>query len=419
MSRAIRDRREPTFDRVAIQNTTTVVSSDPRVVELFGAPQTSAGVAVSEVSAMRVSAVYACVRIIGGAIASLPIDIFRRSTAGIAERINTTHAMWWPLNEQPHARWTASAMWKWLAKSWLLRGDGFAWIQRDRLGQPIGLTPLHPATVDVENRGGRLVYFFTDPDEGRKRGVDQDDMIHLPGFGFDGVRGLSAIQWGARNSIGIALATDDFAGRFFGSGAMIRHALKAPGRLTEPQIVQLRQAFEDRYAGLDNAHRPMVLTEGIDVKELSLSAEDAQLLEARKFQVVDIARAFGVPPFMIGDVEKTSAWGSGVEHMSLGFVRYTLQERLTEIEQELTRKLFRTASTYLRFNVEGLLRGDTAARAAYLREMVGGSQGPGIITQDEARAAEGFAPLGGDANKLYDPRSAALAPTDTGAPADA
>lgn len=421
MSRiALRDRREPTFDQGGIRNATTVVSSDPRVVELFGAPQTSAGVAVSEVSAMRVSAVYACVRIIGGAIASLPIDIFRRDPTGQARVVNIQNPLWWVLNEQPHPRWTAAAMWKWLAKSWLLRGDGFAWIQRDRAGTPIGLNPLHPASVQVENRAGRLVYFFADPDNGDKRGVDQDDMIHLPGFGFDGQRGLSAIQWGARSGIGIALATDDFAGRFFGAGAMSRHALKVPGKLTDPQIVQLRQAFEDRYAGLDNAYRPMVLTEGVDVKELSLSATDAQLLEARKFQVVDIARAFGVPPFMIGDVEKTTAWGSGVEHMSLGFVRYTLQERLTEIEQELTRKLFRTATTFSRFNVEGLLRGDTAARAAYLREMVGGSQGPGIITQDEARRAEGFAPLGGDADKLYDPRSASLtATTDTGAPANA
>lgn len=403
MSRiALKDRIEPRF---GVRNDTTVLSSDPRVMEIFGSPQTSSGMQVSETSSMRVSAVYACVRIIAGAVSSMPVDLYHRKPDGTRSRINESHGLWWLLNEQPHARWTASSMWKWLIKSELLRGDGFAWIQRDRAGLPVSILPLWPHTVTVDVRAGRLAYFFTDPD-GKKRGVDQDDMIHVPGFGYDGVRGMSAIQWGARNGIGIALATDDFSGRFFSSGALQRHALTLPGKASPELAAELRQQFENNYAGLDNAYRPMLLTEGISVKELSLSAEDSQLLDARKFQVVDIARAFGVPPFMIGDTEKTSSWGSGVEHMSLGFVKYTLQERLTGIEQELNRKLFRTAGTFVKFNVDELLRGDSAARAAFLRQLVGGSQGPGIITADEARLSEGFAPIGGAAAALYDPRTA-------------
>jgi len=406
--RPLKDRIEP---RLSVQNQQTVTSSDPRIMEIFGAPQTASGMQVSETSSMRVSAVYACVRIIAGAIASMPLDIYRRMAGGTRQRINESHNLWWLLNEQPHVRWTASAMWKWLIKSELLRGDGYCWIQRDRAGQPIELLPLWPYTVTVELRAGRLAYFFVDPD-GQRRGVDQDDMIHIPGFGYDGIRGMSAIQWGARNGIGIALATDDFSGRFFGAGAMVRHVLKTNGKMAKGQVDELRQQFEDRYAGLDNAYRPMVLTEGMDVKELSMSAADSQLLEARKFQVIDIARSFGVPGFMIGANENTTSWGSGVEHMSLGFVKYTLQERLTTIEQELNRKLFRTAGTLVKFNVDELLRGDSAARAKFLRELVGGSQGPGIISADEARLTEGFAPMGGASAELYDPRTAPGGPAN-------
>jgi HK97 family phage portal protein len=400
--RAPSPRVEPTI--AMPRNSTLVASSDPRIMEIFGEPTTVTGRAVTETTAMRVSAVYACVRIIAGALATMPLDLYRREANGVRTKLNEQDDLWWLLNEQPHARWTASSMWKWLAKSEMLRGDGFARIGRTRNGVPYEIEPLVASGVVVEAAEGRLRYFYTD-DTGRPRGLDQDDVIHIPGFGFDGLRGMSAIQWGARNGIGIALATDEFSGRFFGDGAMVKHAIRAEGKMDQALIDQLREQWAERYSGLDNAFKPIVLTQGLDVKELSLSAEDSQLLEARKFQVIDIARAFGVPPFMIGETEKTSSWGSGVEHMSLGFVKYTLQDRMTTIEQELNRKLFRTSGRLVKFNADEMLRGDSAARAKFLRELVGGSQGPGVITQNEARATEGFAPkVGGDV--LYDPTKA-------------
>jgi HK97 family phage portal protein len=395
-------RREPIFS--APRNATTVASGDPRVLEFFGAGATASGQVVTEASAMRVATAAACTRVISGAIGSLPIDVYRREGTTRA-KINEGDDVWWLLNERPHPRWTAANMWKWAVKSELLRGDGFIWIQRSRSGQVTGLKPLAAGVVSVELRSDRLVYFFQD-ESGAARGVDQDDMIHIPGFGFDGQRGMSVIQWAARNGIGIAQATDEFSGRFFSNGAMVKHVLKAPGKMAPEAIDQLRQRFEERYAGLDNAYRPMVLTEGLDVKELSLSAEDSQLLEARKFQVIDICRAFGVPPFMVGETEKTSSWGSGIEHMSLGFVKYTLADRLVTIEQELNAKLFRTSGRFVKFNVDELLRGDAATRAKFLRELVGGSQGPGIITADEARLSEGYPALGGPAAELFVPTNA-------------
>jgi HK97 family phage portal protein len=413
-----RPRIEPRF---TMQNLTTVASSDPRMAEIFGAAPNPSGMHVNEHTAMSVSAAYACTRLIAGAIGSMPVDVFRRQPGGMRERINERHDMWWLLNEQAHTRWTAASMWKWLVKSELLRGDGFAWIQRDRAGMVTGLQPLWSDGVTVERRGDRLAYFFVD-DDGRNRGADQDDILHVPGFGYDGMRGMSAIKWGARNAIAIGMATDDFSSRFFGSGAMVRHVLTTPGKMTKAAVDDLRAQFEAKYAGLENAYRPMVLTEGMGVSELSLNAEDSQLLESRKFQVIEVARAFGVPPFMIGESEKNTSFGAGIEQLSLGFVKYTLQDRLTTMEQEINRKLFRTASVFVKFNLDEMLRGDSAARAKFLREMVGGSQGPGIMTADEARLSEGYPALGGDAGKLYDPRSAqpAAAPAPAkGNPADA
>lgn len=397
-------RREPTF--AAVRNETVVVSSSPAMLDLFGISPTSAGQVVSEASAMRVATANACARIIAGAIAALPIDVYAREQ-GKRVRRNEDDDTWWLLNEQPHPRWTAASAWTWVVKCELLRGDGHFWIQRNRNGIPVGLKPLAAGGVTAEvYAGDRLRYFWQD-DDGKARGADQDDIIHIPGFGFDGRRGMSVIQWGARNSIGIAQATDEFSGRFFANGAMVKHILKTDGRMDPAQIADLRAAWDERVAGMDNAHKPLVLTQGLDVRELSLNAEDAQLLEARKFQVIDICRAFGVPPFMVGANENTSSWGKGVEHMSLGFVKYTLATRLVTIEQELNRKLFRTAGRFVKFNVDELLRGDAATRAKFLRELVGGSQGPGIISADEARLSEGWPAKGGKAAELYDPTAKA------------
>jgi HK97 family phage portal protein len=409
--------REPHFGASAPARpraSTTVLSSDPNVTDFFGLVPTPTGRAVTEQSAMQVSAVAACVRVIAGAIASLPVDFYARDVAaGSVRKKNEADALWWLFNEEPSARWTAAAFWEYVAKSELMRGDAFAWIHRDGYGNVKSIEPINPGGVTVEVVNGRLRYYFFD-ELNRARGLDQDDMLHFPGFGFDGKRGMSAIAWGARQGIGIALATDEYAARFFGSGALAKHVITAPGEMTPEQTTMLRDQWAQRYAGLDNAWKPMILTEGLKVEELTLTAEDSQLLESRKFQVIDIARAFGVPPFMIGETEKTTSWGNGIEHMSLGFVKYTLQRRLTAYAQEINRKIFRTAARFVKFDLDELLRGDSAARAKFIRDLVGGSQGPGIITINEARAREGFEPIaGGEA--LFSPSK-----TDTqGAPANA
>lgn len=357
-----------------------------------------AGQVVTKETAMRVSAVYACVRLIAGSIASLPLPIYERTAQG--RKAVPGHPMHWLLNEQPTPRFTSSTMWEYITKSVLLRGDGFAVIVRDRTGKVLELVPMDPDNVIVERNGNRLAYYVQQGDQ--RTGYDQDDILHFPGFGFNGIRSMSVIQWAAKQSIGIAMASEEHSARFFSNGMSPSYAIKAPGKMSEEQVARLRQQVAEKAGGTANAHKPLVLTEGLDISNVAMSAVDGQLLESRKFQIIDIARAFGVPPHMIGANEVASSWGSGIEQMTLGYVKFTLSPYLTRWEQEINRKLWTTPKNFVSFDLSGLLRGDDKARADYLRQAIGGSQGPGWMTVNEARHQEYMLPIyGGD--ELYDP----------------
>jgi len=384
-----------------------VSSSSPSMFELFNAVPAASGVYVNAVSAMRVSAVFACVQRIAGAIASVPMNIYERTKTG--RQMVEDSPLWWLLNEQPTARYTAASHWESVSAHQLLRGDAFTFIRRDGMGNIKELIPL-PWDCVVPQRvtneaDSRLKYYVHDIST---FGVEQDDMLHFPGFGFNGVTSMSVIQWAARNAAGNALAMDEYSGRFFAGGAHPSTVLKTDKQMNETQVSALQSAFANKYSGIENAHKlPLVLTEGLDIKEISLNPEDAQLLEARKFQVIDIARAFGVPPHLIGETSASTAWGSGIESMSRGFVQYTLQQHLVRIEQEANRKLFRTAKRFVQFDRSALLQGDSKAQAEFFRAALGGpGSGPGWMSVDEVRHTQHMAPKGGDCDKVYDPRTA-------------
>jgi HK97 family phage portal protein len=374
------------------------------------ASQTGAGVVVNEMTIMRVSAVYSCVALIGGSIASMPIDIYELGSNGAAKvdtRANVRAAdIWWRLNEQFDLLLTAAVAWEYVMWSKLLHGDGFIWIIRsNRFSSDIeGLVPLHPLDVDVQLEDGQLFYTFHDPREefGKLVTVNQADMLHFPGIGYDGRRGMSLISHAGRNQAGIALAADSNQARFFGNSARPDYILEfAGGNLDPEQVDKLRKTIEETHGGPDRSWRPMILSGGLTAKPLTMSSKDAEILETRKFQVIDIARIFGVPPHMIGETEKTSAWGTGIESMSIGFVKYTLQRHFNKIQQEINRKLFpRTLRWFARFNPDGLLRGDSASRSQYYQRALGGNNGPGWMTQDEVRREENRMALGGQASEL-------------------
>lgn len=382
-------------------------SYSTEVMEAFGFGTAAAGVSVTPTSAMRVSAVFACVQRISGAITIMPAHLYRNGPDG---RERADDPLWWMLNEQPAENWTAASMWESVIIDMLLRESGFVFIGRNGMGQPQELIKLPWAAVHVESertpsRGKRLKYFVRDTD-GTTYGVDPADMLHFPGFGFDGERAMSVITWAARNATGTAMAMDEYSGKFFANGSHHSMVIEGEGKMTSGQIESLQSAYANKYSGLPNAHRlPLVLTEGLKAKPISITAHDAQLLEARKFQVADIARAFGVPPHMIGETSASTSWGTGLEQMSRGFITYTVQPHLVRIEQELNRKLFRTSRRFIEFNREAAMQGDSKAESEYFTAALGGpGSGPGWMAVDEVRRLKNLKAQGGRAAKPYDPR---------------
>lgn len=375
------------------------------VLDAFGVTPGAAGIVVSPVSAMRVAAVRACVQKIAGSISTLRLDVLKIE-ADSEEKLPRDD-LWYRLNEQPSAQFTATAHWETRIEYQLLRGDGYTWIRRRPNNSIAELLPLPWAAVRPElQRDGSVRYYVDWADRGIRTWLEASEVLHFHGHGFDGVCSKSVLSYGAKNAIGNALAMDEYSGKFFAGGAHPSIILKTERKMDETQKNDLRRAFAAKYSGLANAHSlPLVLTEGLDATEISLSAEDAQLIEARKFQVVDIARAFGVPPHMIGETTGASAVGAGYESQGRSFVTHTLRLHIKRIEQELNRKLFpRDTGRFVRFDLGDLQEGDSKAQADYYKAALGGpGSGPGWMKVNEVRRAKGLPPVeGGD--RVFDPR---------------
>lgn len=372
----------------------------------------SPGVSVtSPDTAMRCSAVFACVRLISGAVASAPLKIYKRNQDGQAEQV-TQHPYKRMLGSTPNDHLTAATFWKTMAANKVLNGNAYASIVRRPSGRPIGVVPLRPGRcvpyqaweLGLDKKMGkhpeRLFYGVT-WDNGKYSVIDQDDMIHVPNIGWNGKEGMSTISAGSQ-SMGLALSAEESAAKLFKNGLIAKLALKYDGRMDEEQQNLLREHINENHTGSGNHHKPLILTQGGDVKTLSMNADDAQLIESRQFSVIDIARFFGVPPVMIGETEKTSSWGSGVEQMARWFVMFTLNDHLTDIEQEIERKLFSNSEYFCKFDESELTRGDTKTRAEYNKAALGGTQAPAWMTQNEVRKTENLPPVkGGD--ELYRP----------------
>lgn len=371
----------------------------------------SAGPAVTERTAMSISAVYACVGLIGGALSSLPLTIYRRAE-GANERAD--HEVWWLFNEQPCAAMSAAVMWEFLAWSLLLHGDAIAIIRRFAPMNPriIAIEPVHPLDVTVVRHEGRLIYTIIV--DGVAQVFDQDDILHIPGLGFNGTRGLSPLRHAARQSMGTALAADEYSARFFSNGARPDYVVSVPGKMDPTAANLFRESWMARYAGVGNSHVPAILSGGGDVKALGLSPEDAQLIQTRQYNASDIARFYGVPPHMVGIVDKTSSWGTGIEQQSIGFVKYTLSRHLVKFEQEINRKVFRRSPVFFaEFVTAGLERGDYKTRNEGYRIALGRAGEPGWMTVNEVRRLDNLPPLA-DGDKL----NIAASPASTSSPAE-
>lgn len=345
---------------------------------------------VTEKTAMTISAVYACVNLIAGAISALPMNVYRRKPDGERDQLQNDD-LWWVLNEQFLPRWSAANGWEYLVQSLLFHGDAFAVIKRQ--GPVIvGLEPVHPlrVTVTPSTDGMRLVYAVARdasvPDSSLGYSVhDQDDMLHIAGFGYDGRRGVSPLRHHLSMSGAVALATQEYAARFFSNGARPDIVLSTDQVVNGETADQIRERWASLYGGLNNAHKPAVLGQGFKVDQLTMTAEDAQLLATRQFQIEEIARAYGVPPFMIGHTEKTTSWGSGVETMGQGFVRFTLRQHLNKFQNEINRKFFRTATKFAEFDTFELEKADMKTLFEGFSLALGGQGKPGFMSSDEVR----------------------------------
>ena len=323
-----------------------------------------AGVTVNQSTALTLSAVYGCVRLLSGAIAGLPADVFRKRNG---DRETVLRPPTWLEAPNPESTWFEFA--ERIMTSLLLDGNAFIVITaRDALGFPLELWNLNPRVVDVKRPDGGGATFFVW--EGNKRlsrfGLANPggDVLHIKGMNDGGLRGISPIS-AAAQAIGLALAGEKFGAKFFGRGQTMSGVIELPAQDSIPRTKEyidlLRETWEAVHAGTDRAHRPAVLSGGATWKALSVTPEEAQFLETRKFQVEEIARMYGVPPFMISDVEKTTSWGTGVEQMSIGFVRYALMPYIIRIEQAIDQLLPR--GQFIKLNVRGLLRADAVAEA--------------------------------------------------------
>ena len=326
----------------------------------------TSGKAVTERSAMQMTAVYSCVRILAEAIAGLPLHLYTYKEDGGKEKA-IGHPLYLLLHDEPNPEMSSFVFRETLMTHLLLWGNAYAQIIRNGKGEVVALYPLMPNRMTVDrDSSGQLFYSYQMNNSDAptmKTGtviLKPSDVLHIPGLGFDGLVGYSPIAM-AKNAIGLAIATEEYGAKFFANGATPGGLLEYPGTVKDPDRV--RESWNKGFSGSQNAGKVAILEEGMKYTPISIAPEQAQFLETRKFQINEIARIFRVPPHMVGDLEKSSF--SNIEQQSLEFVKYTLDPWVVRWEQSLSRALFTPEEKkkyFFKFNVEGLLRGDYQSR---------------------------------------------------------
>ncbi len=332
---------------------------------------TTSGKTVTERSAMQMTAVYSCVRILSEAIAGLPLHLYQYTKKEGNERAvkdkAVNHPLYFILHDEPNPEMTSFIFRETLMTHLLLWGNAYSQIIRNGKGEIVALYPLMPNRMKVDrNSSGRLYYEYQmQNDDGAKLKngsvvLAPYEVFHIPGLGFDGLVGYSPIAM-AKNAIGLAIATEEYGSKFFANGATPGGILEHPGNVKDPDKV--RESWHKGFGGSQNAGKVAILEEGMKYTPISIAPEQAQFLETRKFQINEIARIFRVPPHMIGDLEKSSF--SNIEQQSLEFVKYTLDPWVVRWEQAIQRSLLHPEekkSYFAKFNLDGLLRGDYQSR---------------------------------------------------------
>lgn len=329
--------------------------------------RSDAGQMVSPRSAMQLTAVYGAVKILSEAIAELPLHLYRYTDNGGKQKA-LNHPLYFLMHDEPNPEMTSFIFRETIMSHLCLWGNAYAQIIRNGRGEVVSIYPLLPDQMQIKREAstGKLYYIYdrnsdeSDPGEAETVVLRSEDVLHIPGLGFDGIKGYSPLTM-TRNAIGAAIASDKYAGKFYSNAATPSGVLEYPGALKDPK--KFRETWEGTFSGALNAGKTPVLEDGMVYKPISISPQDAQFLETRKFNIDEIARIFRVPPHMLADLEKSSF--SNIEQQSLEFVKYTLAPWVSRIEQAMRKSLLRSDEKeeyFFGFNLEGLLRGDYASR---------------------------------------------------------
>ena len=371
------------------------ISVSPAMAFYFGG--SSAGKPVNPRTAVQMTTVYACVRVIAETVASLPLNVYRYTDRGSEKAL--THPLYRILHDEPNHEMTSFILRETMLAHLLLWGNSYCQILRSGRGQVIGLYPLLPEKMQVDrDAGGTLTYDYTSRDGGVVR-LRPDDVLHIPGLGFDGIMGYSPIAL-EKNAIGLGLAAEEYGSRFFSNGATPSGVLTHPNTVKNPTA--LRESWNAAYGGSTNSGKVAILEEGMKFEKVSIPNNEAQFLESRKFQVAEICRIYRVPPHLVGDLEHATF--SNIEHQSISFAMHTIRPWLVRIEQAMNRALFTekekswgpdsgrgpdSGSFYVRFNIDGLMRG------SYKERMEGYAIGRqnGWLSADDIRELENMNPL--------------------------
>ena len=351
----------------------------------FSFGSSMSGKSVTPSSAIQVSAVYACVRVIAETIASLPLHVYESTDAG--SRKANEHPLYRLLHDEPNTEMTSFIWREVMLSHLLLYGNSYCQILRSGRSKIVGLYPLLPDHMAVDrDTKGKLTYTYT-TSEGRMEQLNPEDVLHIPGLGFDGVMGYSPIAL-EKAAIGLGIAAEEYGSKFFQNGARPSGILTHPNTVKDPAA--LRASWNAAYGGSGNASRVAVLEEGMTFVPLSMPNNEAQFLETRKFQVTEICRIFRVPPHMIGDLERATF--SNIESQNISFAVHTIRPWLVRIEQAINKTLIPENEKdryYAQFNIDGLMRGDYKSRM----EGYAIARQNGWMSANDIRALENLNPI--------------------------
>jgi HK97 family phage portal protein len=376
-----------------IQKRNVSLTAPPKwLLESLGLEGAASGVSVTVEGSLKVTAVLAGFTILTEDTSSLPLILYRRLDRGKERAVD--HPYYDLMHSVPNPEMTSMVYRELQVGHMLGWGNFYAQMLWDEKGIVTELWPLNPARMEIFRQNGERRYLYY-KDDGQRVAFRQQDILHIPAFGFDGIKGYSRISL-AKNAVGLALAAEKYGSRFFANDARPTVVLKSPKPMKPEAQKNLRDSWNEIYRSAENAGKVAILEEGLSLDTIGIEPEAAQFLQTRQFQVSEIARMFRIPPHMLGDVTNSTSWGTGIEQQELGYLSHTLRPWLVRVEQQYNKDLLLPAERIKYFYehlVDALLRTDIKARMdAYAVAILNG-----ILSPNEAREAENRNPYdGGD-----------------------